>query len=641
MSHGVETQLIAPALSSPPAANEPSVADAPGARSKIVDVWSHQTRRNRTLAIILLATNLLLFVALCVFVHWLHFAIPFDFSWESYVAPLRVVGPDTQTLNDFVIYPISVIQKPIHAVVLGSLLASIIAVPIVIAILYRFPFALPFVACVLIFAHMPWLAFTLLLSCVLASVRPFRLPFRYGAALVGLLPVLVYMVLAARGGPAGALLASPEERQLLAAPWVLAVLGAAVMLALVLGLARLVNYRPGVVTPVLAATFATPAILFDRAVGADELSYRVLLKQCGPQSDLFESVSDVGPQLLRLIHRWTDAPPNEVAAMQATIGGLIGGDPVARSQVSARLLGRFQTELMERRRAAYDTCKQFIADHPRSRYVDEVLFLQARVLDLRLQEGALASASPARVVYDNFPHVQSLAVWERLLAQYPRSPFAAVAALRSAQLHQRAGEIEPAIERLRSLPPRDAALEPIDPTLRFDARIDQREALELLDLLQRTRGDPRYGDAPLRELASLDPRRASYRAELARLATRYPGAVAGPDIRLRWILGESDPKARAALLEEFAKSCPGAPALQANLQLGELQLLALSRDDAAMRQVGVERLIAVRDAAPGSIWAERADELLQRVAPASASSSPPLIIPASAPTPPAPENADR
>ena len=155
-------------------------------------------------------------------------------------------GPQTHSLYDFILHPISVIdQTPIHGVVIGLVMASIIAVPISVSILYRFRSALPFIAAVLVFGHLPWMAITLVTSCVLASVRPFRLSFRFGSALVAMLPILLYLLLATRG-PGDPLSASisPERKLLLVGPWLLAILAACTMMAAIIFIAHLANYRP-------------------------------------------------------------------------------------------------------------------------------------------------------------------------------------------------------------------------------------------------------------------------------------------------------------------------------------------------------------------------------------------------------------
>src|SRR5262249_35669186 len=158
-----------------------------------------------------------------------------------YFAPLNFLTAQSPNLNDFILYPIDVTQTPVHAFVLGLLLAAIVAIPLLVAILFRFPSALPFIAAVFIFAHMPWMTVTLIAACLLAAVRPFRMKFRFGSALVGLLPVVLYLYLATRGGLDALDQASPAQRSLMAVPWILAVVAACLMLGIVLLISRAVN----------------------------------------------------------------------------------------------------------------------------------------------------------------------------------------------------------------------------------------------------------------------------------------------------------------------------------------------------------------------------------------------------------------
>ena len=268
-------------------------------------------RRHAVRAALLLFLNLLLFSGLCIFIHWLHVARAFDFSWRSYIEPLKFWGEQAQTLNDFVIYPISVEQNLMHGVVLGLLVASIVAVPISVAILYRFAYALPFIAAVLVFAHMPWMALTLVGSCILAAVKPFRLSFRFGAALVGMLPVIVYLYLAMQGAPQQlGTYSSPDQKLLLSAPWLLAILAACAMLGIIMAFSRIANYRRGAVAPVMAIMFATPAILFARYVGFDEVSYRVLESVYGPRAPMF-ATRDVSGDIFSLIEERLESADRE------------------------------------------------------------------------------------------------------------------------------------------------------------------------------------------------------------------------------------------------------------------------------------------------------------------------------------------
>ncbi len=237
-------QPVPEAADSAPAASRGPLD--PGHTAVITDVWSWTARKYRIRASVLLIINFLLFCGLCVFTHWLHFAKLFDFTLPPYLEALRFWGPQTQNLSDFVLFPISVDQMPVYGVVIGLVVASLVAVPISVAIVYRIPAAVPFILAVAILAHLPWLAITLVGSCILAAARPFRMPFRYSSALLAMLPILLYLYMSTRGATEtlGASI-SPERKLLLTGPWLLAILAACTMLAGIIFIARLVNYRPG------------------------------------------------------------------------------------------------------------------------------------------------------------------------------------------------------------------------------------------------------------------------------------------------------------------------------------------------------------------------------------------------------------
>ena len=269
------------------------------------DVWYYTTPRYRVRAFVLLAVNVFLYAGLCVFTHWLHTAEPFDFSWQSYTSPARFWGEQTVGLNNFLLYPINVTRTPWHGIVLGLLLAAIVATPIAVSILYRFYASLPFAACVLILAHMPWMAFTLVGSAALASLPPFRLRFRYGSALVALIPIMAHMYLSTYSTSEQVrVYATPELRLQLSFPWLLAIVAAAITLGLILLIASMVRYRPGAVTPVLSAVLVPPLLVFHTQVGADEIDYRVLERAYGPKSQAFSPVSDARREILGLVHQY-------------------------------------------------------------------------------------------------------------------------------------------------------------------------------------------------------------------------------------------------------------------------------------------------------------------------------------------------
>ena len=619
----------------PPADDDPGAPSAAGdsrsaapQRPPIENVWSHAQPKYRVRAVTLLLVNLVLFCVLCVFMHWLHVGRAFDLSLSSYTAPLRFWGEQTQNLNDFVLYPVSVEQNPMHGVVLGLLVASIVAVPISVAILYRFPYALPFVGAVLIFAHMPWMALTQVGCCLLAAVKPFRLSFRFGAALVGMLPVILYLYLATRGTPDQiTTYASPDQKLLLAAPWVLAIIAACVMLGVILLISRLVNYRPGAVGPVMAVMFVTPLLLFHSYVGFDEVSYRVLETEFGPRSPRFMA-QDVTDRVRDLIKTRLDE-----AARQELVG-IIAGRPDSLAALNRQVTHWLLRDLLTDRRTAYEECREFIADHPDSRYVPNVLYIQGWVLDLRLgAPRALAGGSSIRrELYSDYPHVQSEEIWRSLLKSYPDSPLAIVAGLRVAQLRLRRGEADEAIALLDSLQPSEpepaatqSATQPVgyprsrngpESSLGFSPEPYWREARRLRELIRANSADPRYGTVPLAELAQLDPQRPGYRAQLERLAQRYRGAVLYDNLVVLWAAGLADRDERAAALEACIRDFPNGDAIgEAMFRLAELEIQSRGEDQEARRQQGTARMNEVAQRFGQTHWGREAAERLRLLTP--------------------------
>ena len=278
---------------------------------------------------------------------------------------------------------------------------------------------------------------------------------------------------------------------------------------------------------------------------------------------------------------------------------------------------------MANRAAAYEACNRFIAAHPNSKYIANVLYIQARTMDTRLNETELVR-NARRELYSDFPHVQSREIWAALLSERPDSPLSIAAALRLAQLHLRSGDVDGARVLLYRIELRSGSAESVDaatqPALRellrapppetsleFNPGPYLFEARRLGALIDANRDDPIYGDQPLIHFAALDPRREGYYDQLLTQAARIPQGLLYDNLIAAWAAGRSGVEERhraiLACVERFAgtDSVP-----QMLYQLAELEIQSLAESDSASRANGIQRLRQLADRFPATFWGEKA-----------------------------------
>jgi len=422
----------------------PDSGDAP---PEPMDVWSRSGSKYRIRASVLLAVNVLLFACVGCFAFWLRSGVFFAPSADGYrdyfVQTFRFGEKSVVSLASLLMEPISVQDVPMQIPIVGFLMAALISIPILVSILYRFWSSLPFIAVVGIVAVMPWLAITLLGSCIIASVRPFRSRFRFVSALLALVPAVVYLVMAWAGsGETIAGKVDPVDRVKFVAPWVLAIVAAAVVFAVVLSIARMVNYRPGAITPLLAIMFGLPVALFEFNVGRDELHYRLLealdhhhFADVDASRDLERTVAETWAR--HPLPRRSLKAIREIVANQWLFGLAADMSP------SRAALTEHQAEIVDR-------CDWFRKYYPDSRYACCALFIKARALDMRVDSDEFRLTNWIRF-FDDFPSDASRPTWQLLADNAVNSALGDVALLRLAQLDARHGQVDRAIGGLERL----------------------------------------------------------------------------------------------------------------------------------------------------------------------------------------------
>lgn len=591
--------------------------------------WSRTASKYRLRAAILLAVNVLLFSGVGCFAYWLRSGVVFAPATESYVDELvqsmRFGKHSVVSLASFLTSPINVQDVPMLIPIMGLLMAALLSIPILVAILYRFWSSLPFIAVVGLLGMMPWLAITLLFSCILAAARPFRTRFRFTSALLGLTPAVIYLMLAWRGSAeilAGRI--DPVDRIKFIAPWVLAIVAATAAFAIVLTIAKMVDYRPGAIAPLLAVMFGLPIGLFEFHVGRDELSYRLLEEQDRASFTDADASLSLEQAAFRMWERQPLPRPSWRAIRES--------EELKWQFLVASDLGPYESELTRHQYELAGRCDRFHRDFPTSRYVLNALFLKARALDRRVDAEEFRATRWIRF-YDDFPSEASRATWTLITANDERSLLKAVALLRLAQLEARAGDVSRALDRLTLCIETATGVE--SPQPRADHGGDLPAAIQnvlerntpennlglvrdgvlidahqLRDLLRENR-DPLYGFDPLAGsarpdapiwfgLLDLDRRDADYARNLRALLAAYPNCQITDNIELELAKTISAVEQRVEALERCVRAFPDRDAAPEAL----FRLAVAYRQDGRREdgEAAFRRLLAEF---PNAVWARQ------------------------------------
>ena len=615
-----------------PPASSSAPANPPFDPSSLTDVWSRSGSRYRVRAIGLLALNVLLFAGAGSFAFWLRsgefFAPAREGYWDLLFYTFRGVGEADVSLGSLLIGPISVQEVPMLIPIIGLLMAALISIPILVAILYRFWSSLPFIAVVGFLAVMPWLAITLLVSCTLASVRPFRTRFRFMSALIGLVPAIVYLILAwdgTREAVVGKI--DPVDAVKFIVPWVLAIVASAAVFATVLIIGELVDYRPGAVAPLLAVMFGLPVALFERHVGRDELYYRLLENL---DEAHFTDV-DASVDWERAARRSWERHPLPRPRWEA----LREIEEEKWLFELATDIGPYRSELTRHQAEVAARCDRFHKYFPDSRYVPNALFIKGRAWDQRVDLGEFRRTKWIRF-YDDFPSQASKETWRIIFENRPDSVLGAVASLRLAQFEARDGDVDRAIAKLSTLIDRFDTRDPIagtsasegdgdalsavlaretpETSLKIPLERVLLEAGRLHDLLVANR-DPLYGYDPISGsraasgglgvgMLDLDARHDRYIHQLEVIKAQYPRSQVEDNVDLEIAKATPSNELKIERLEACLRRFPRRDAVpEALLRLG---IAFRSADRPEKADEAFAQLVSEH---PDSVWANQAARL--------------------------------
>lgn len=599
------------------------------------DVWRWTTHKYRVRTVVLLMIDALLFTGLGFFIFWLRTGAFGPFSEKSYWdAWWQVFNPTVETqvtLVDYLVKPIPVDQVPIMMVVLGLVLASMTAIPILVSMLYRFPFSLVFTAIIGFVAMFPWLAITVTFCCFLARWKPLRFNFRFATALLSLIPVGVYYALASRNAVVAEHLA-PVQLARLYMPWVFAMIAACMVMGIVLAIARLSNDRPGAIAPLMALLFALPIVLFEAKVGRDELYYRLLEQRFAPGSkSYFVDSVDASDTIDRIARKRMESLKNKnvtLAAMQQEVRQQLQLQFNAIRDDWMDEAGNNLAAHAQQQYEAVHACEQFLERYPHSRYVANVLYFQGRAKDIRVDRGLFWRKGVVRY-YEDFPNMASRTTWERLAKDYADSPLAGVAMYRLAFLQARAGDLDEASVTLKKLVDKHGEPVPLSTQPEVSASVWHTlakkpasdslsvvrpsdvamQGRKLLALIDHNR-DPQQKDLALRMLLSCDPVDPMYVRNLRQLlrdtTTKYPLTGLRDNIEVQLAAAEPSQslkiKALEGCVQKLARDRDSDALPQAQYELG----MAYQADNRMTEARAVfENILSTQVASPWAMEARR------------------------------------
>jgi hypothetical protein len=355
-----------------------------------------------------------------------------------------VSTPEFWRLDKSLVTVVSIFEYPWQILVLGLLMGILAITPVLISQLMSFEYSLPFILEVVFFANLPGFALCLLISCFAVACRPLRFRSRFIAVALCAAPQLAYW-----GYFGGARGVEPIEWGFSFAPWICAWLESLIIAGFVLGIGHFTRYKPGLVWIFTTVTLLIAVIVFEVAIGFDELDYQLYIAKNNPEhvSEFHDhSITEaldkttLDPAIQKYLQSFFY--PTEQAALRAEL----------KREIQIQLsYDRWPTWFIVPAGLKYLAKKQwlneqydlFIANRPNSRRMPIVLYFKAILSEYSPDIKVLGDEEVLRF-YSDFPQDKSAETWFKLYRDFGSSPESLEARWRIAKLWAGRGIFEQA-----------------------------------------------------------------------------------------------------------------------------------------------------------------------------------------------------
>lgn len=317
---------------------------------------------------------------------------------------------------------VSIFEYPWQILVLGLLMGIMAAVPVLISQLMSFRYSIIFILEVFSLANLPGFAICLFISSIGAACRPLRFRSRFIAIALCTAPQLFYW-----GYFGGARGVEPIEWGFSFAPWICAWLDALVIAGFVLGIGHFTRYRPGLTWIFTSLTLVIAVVVFEIAIGFDELDYQLYVAKNNPE--LAEEFHDHG------ITEALDATIRDPATKKYLEESFYPSDPIARRaelkrEIQEQLRYDFwpgwfivpeELKYREKKEWLLEQYDYFINQRPNSHRMPIVLYYKALLNELSPDTQMLGRKEELHF-YSDYPHERNRQTWWVLYRDFGDSP---------------------------------------------------------------------------------------------------------------------------------------------------------------------------------------------------------------------------
>ena len=333
---------------------------------------------------------------------------------------------------------VSIFEYPWQILVLGLLMGILAVVPVLISQLMSFRYSLIFILEVFSLANLPGFAICLFVSCLAAACRPLRFRSRFIAIALCTAPQLLYWGYfgSARG-------VEPIEWGFSFAPWTCAWLDSLVIAGFVLGIGHFTRYRPGLTWIFTLLTLVIAVVVFEVAIGFDELDYHLYVAKNNP-----EQVSKFHDHS---ITEALDATTRDPATKKYLEESFYPTDQIARRaelkrEIQEQLRYDFwpgwfivpeELKYRKKKEWLFEQYDLFITQRPNSRRMPIALYYKALLNELSPDTKTLGQKEVLHF-YSDYPHEKTRQIWWELYRDFGSSPEALEARWRIAK--HRAGQ---------------------------------------------------------------------------------------------------------------------------------------------------------------------------------------------------------